>query len=518
VNQDLIHKRLLEASFYPERTSRVEYRETHISRVYLLDDYVYKMKKPLDLGFLDFSTLELRRHFCEEEVRLNSRFCPDTYIGVIPICLDNGNIHIGPPGKEVEYLVRMRRLPVNMMLNVKLARPGGVTQSEIERIARQLAAIHRTLPSSNHDEGYSDLMHVRRNWDENFRQMKEYVGTYISPEGFSALKNYVSAFLEKREGLIDQRERDGWVRECHGDLHAEHICLTEPLRIYDCIEFNRRFRVSDILADTAFLIMDIERRGREDLAELLWRAYCESMGTILPEDLLIFYKIYRACVRGKVASIAGSKSDDPDVRLRAWDKAFGYFNLSLGYILKPQLLLTCGLMGTGKTRVASAVASALRAELIRSDVIRIGFKKTADEGKHAAFLSGPYRKEKTEEVYRTMAAQARERLTAGRSVILDAAFGSSAHRRMMQSLASELNIPLTVIHCVCPRDTALERLSARTREGKDVSDGRVELYDIQKEHFQAPSQDEPAIEIDTSVAPEYAANIILGKLAGKGRG
>jgi uncharacterized protein len=515
MDQDLIHNKLLNPFFYPEKTAGVEYRETHISRVYLLDDYVYKMKKPVNLGFLDFSSLESRRFFCEEEVSLNSRFCPDTYLGVVPVCLYKGDIHIGPPGEEIEYVVKMRRLPEDMMLNVRLGEPAGVGQPEMVRLARHIAASHLALPSCNHDEGYSDLMHVRRNWNENFRQTEAFIGSAISPGGFEALGNYVAGFLEDHDGLIDQRERDGWVRECHGDLHAEHICLTEPVRIYDCIEFNRRFRISDILADMAFLLMDLDRNGRPDLSAALWQAYRERLNSPVSGELVVFYKVYRAFVRAKVAAIASSQKETPaDVRQAARNRALGYFNLALGYLPHPSLLITCGLMGTGKSRIAASLASALRAEWIRSDVIRLGFKKSADEGREAGFLSGPYRKETTEEVYKIMARQARERLAEGKTVILDAAFGDESQRRRMQELASELKITFTILNCVCPRDIALERLRSRHEEGKDASDGRVELYDIQKEHFQTPSQDEPVIEVDTSGAVEYAANIILGKLSG----
>jgi len=515
MDQDLIHKKLLEASFYPDRTSGVEYRETHISRVYLLDEFVYKMKKPVNMGFLDFSTLEKRLFYCEEEVRLNSRFCPDTYLGVFPICLEGSDIHIGPPGEIIEYAVKMRRLPEDMMLNVRLRKPEDVTRDDMVKIGRHIASSHLALPPCNHDEGYSDLMHVKRNWNENFLQTESFAGSVISPEGFESLKGYVTYFLERHDGMIDEREKAGWVRECHGDLHAEHICLTDPLRIYDCIEFNRRFRVSDILADIAFLLMDIDRRGRPELSEILWDSYGKAFGEGLPEDLLCFYKVYRAFVRAKVAAFASSQHEaDAAAKEDSRKRALSYFNLALGYLNQPVMIITCGLMGTGKTRVASALASALRAELIRSDVIRQDFKSTLDEGKKAGFLSGPYRKETTEKVYGTMARKAREQLMEGRNVILDAAFGDPAQRRRMRTVASEFNVPFTIIHCSCPREVALERLAARFQEGSDASDGRVELYDIQKEHFQPPSGNEPVIEVDTTGNVEYITNVILGKMSG----
>jgi predicted kinase len=407
----------------------------------------------------------------------------------------------------------MRRLPGELMLDLRLRDRAAVSREDMIRIAAHLASSHLALPACNHDEGYSDLMHVRRNWDENFRQVSGFVGSAVSPEGFGALKDYVTGFLEDHDGEIDARERSGWVRECHGDLHAEHICLTDPLRIYDCIEFNRRFRVSDILADTAFLLMDIDRRGRPDLSSELWRAYRQKMGAPLPEGLLCFYKVYRAYVRAKVAAITAEETAAGEARLGLLEKALGYFSLALGYTFRPSLLITCGLMGTGKSRVASALAASLRAEWIRSDVIRQGFKQSAEEGMQAGFLTGPYRKETTEEVYRIMAEKARERLMEGCSVILDAGFGDPLHRRNMQDLAAELGVPFGVLHLVCPRDIALERLRCRALEGRDASDGRVEIYDLQKAHFQAPSANEPVVEADTSGSVDYIANSALGRLA-----
>jgi uncharacterized protein len=515
MDQERIHQEMLKPSFYPERTSSVLYRETHISRVYLTDRHVYKIKKPVNMGFLDFSSLEQRHFFCEEEVRLNSRFCLDTYLGVEPVCIGKEGLHIGQPGDVVEYLVKMRRLPENLMLNRKLEEQAADLPLAVIQIARQLADLHTALPKSNHDEGYSDLMHVRRNWDENFHQTAAFEGSSISPEGYNALQSYVKGFLEDNEELIDQRESEGWVRECHGDLHAEHICLTATVRIYDCIEFNRRFRVSDILADIAFLLMDIDRHSRADLANALWHAYQSGMGLLVPERLLCFYKVYRACVRGKVEAMASADENaGAALRREAGKRALGYFNLALGYLMPPSLLITCGLMGTGKSRLAAALAMPLRADLVRSDVLRLAFKHKPDEGISSGYLQGPYSTEYTGNVYRLLEEKACAGLKAGHTVIVDASFADAARRRSMQDLAAECKVPFGVLFCQCPREVALARLYERMKEGTDESDGRVELYDIQKEHFQLPTSDETVINIDTSGPVDYAANVVLGRLPG----
>jgi predicted kinase len=323
----------------------------------------------------------------------------------------------------------------------------------------------------------------------------------------------VQRFLEDHEDLIDQREKEGWVRECHGDLHAGNVCMTDPVRIYDCIEFNRRFRVSDILADIAFLLMDIDHHGRADLAALLLKAYRERLAAPVPDSLLCFYKVYRAAVRGKISSFL---SADPDVtaerRERSRLGAIDYFNRALGYLIPPSLLITCGLMGTGKSRLAAALAPALHGEVIRSDVLRLRFKQAPDEGARAGFGQGPYSRETTDIVYRLLAEQARELLTAGRTVILDASFADDGQRRRMQQLAIECNVPFAVLYCTIPRTVTLQRLQNRTEQGRDASDGRVELYDRQAAGFHYPTEDEPVIGIDTSGPVDLACNNALARL------
>jgi hypothetical protein len=356
-------------------------------------------------------------------------------------------------------------------------------------------------------------MHVRRNWDENLRQTEPFIGKTISAEGFAGLSRYVKEFLEIHEGLIDCREKAGWVRECHGDLHAEHVVMTEPIRIYDCIEFNRRFRVSDILADIAFLLMDIDRHGRPELSQILWQEYHKALPDVVPEELLRFYKIYRACVRGKVASFLSVEHEaGSEQNIAAVTEALSYFNLALGYLQPPTLIITCGLMGSGKTSLAVELAAALRAELIRSDIIRLKYKESPGEGTKAAFLSGPYSADVTARVYKDMADQAGKLLTAGRTVILDAGFANRGQREIMRKLAAECNAGFALLVCEIPRELALSRLEKRRVEGKDVSDGRAELYDIQADSFEQPREDEHALIVDTSLNPAYAANTVLGRL------
>lgn len=472
------------------------------------------MKKAVNLGFLDFSTLEKRRHYCEEEVRLNSRFSPDTYLATIPVCDDNGTVRLGPPGNAVEYLVKMQRLPEELMLHTLLRDQNAGLVEKIAALGHRLASLHTEALPCNHDEGYSDLMHVRRNWDENFRQIEPFAGNAISPEGLIGLRTYVHTFLEKKEARLEQREKAGWVRECHGDLHAGHVCMTDPIRIFDCIEFNRRFRVSDIICDLAFLLMDLDRHHRHDLAAILQESYAENLNAAVPDDIVRFYKVYRAVVRGKVAAILNSEETVPSgLRVQARKDALDYFNLALGYLAPQALLITCGLMGTGKTTLARALAPVLDAEVIRSDEVRMQFKEHPSSAIQSAFLQGPYRPELTEMVYRQMAVQVRHHLRNGRTVLVDASFAAPAQRRMMQELAIACNVPFVVLLSHCPRDLAKARLAERVRHHTDISDGRPELYDLQAANFSLPASHEPVIMVDTENNATYSANSVLGRLS-----
>ena len=296
---DQLHQRLLDPATYPEATQYVDFKETHISRIYLTDFHAYKLKKPLNLGFLDFSTLEKRHHYCHEEVRLNRRFTNGIYLGVLELRQENGTVNFGKSGELLDYAVQMRRLPGNRMLDRLIE-----TESPnlLQAMPRLAMAVHRVMERADtcRDEPVRNADVVRGNCEENFSQTFSAIGPLLTSEAHELMQNAVRHDLDKFEEVMLERERRGYVRDGHGDLHAANICMTDPVCIYDCIEFNRRFRVADVLADLAFLVMDLEFRGRWDLAGKLTMQHREHLAAGDIKRLLSFYKQYRAWVRGKV--------------------------------------------------------------------------------------------------------------------------------------------------------------------------------------------------------------------------
>jgi aminoglycoside phosphotransferase family enzyme len=317
---------------FPERTAKVELVQTHISFVFVADEHVYKVKKAVDFGFLDFSTRERRRRFCEAEVELNARLSPHVYLGVVPVTERQGRLVFGGRGEPRDWAVRMRRIPMGRLMSALLAQ-GIVGPEDMSRVAEAVARFHRGAATSEAIARFGSLETVRTNTDENFAQTAGYVGRTITRAQYDALRGYTERFLGERAGLLEARAREGFVRDCHGDLHTEHVVLTDPVTVFDCIEFNERFRYSDTAADIAFLAMDLDFHGRRDLSRTLVERYVAASGDAGALELLDFYKVYRAYVRGKVVSF---RLDDahipPEEKERARATAARYFELALSYV------------------------------------------------------------------------------------------------------------------------------------------------------------------------------------------
>lgn len=511
-----LHQTLLDPATYPHRPERVEFRETHISRLYLAGPLVYKIKKPVDFGFLDFSTLERRAHFCREEVRLNARFAPGTYLGVATIHRgSNGRFNLAGQGEVVEYAVVMARLPQVRLLPALLARNAPELPAEMLRLAQRLATLHDESPRADETPAESVVI-WKQNWEENFAQTFPLIGTTINAEAYALLQRAAASFLQTETAHLLQRAAAGKVREGHGDLHAEHICLTEPLRIYDCIEFNRRFRVADIVADIAFLLMDLDFRGRPDLAAIVWQTWTAALGENPQENrvLLRFAKIYRACVRGKVDSLlALDQNAAAATRATAAARARQYFNLALGYLAPPTLVLTCGLMGVGKSVLARQLATALGAVQLRSDVVRkemVGIDPLTAVPE--SFGSGLYNASSSVATYERLLEQAKAELTAGHSVVVDASFVRRSDRTLFRAAASDLGHPCLLLHLSCPPALTMLRLHARHTHGGDPSDGRPELIAAQAAAFEPPTAAEDPFTVDSSADVDYNVQAILCRM------
>ena len=317
----------------PDKTNSVVVVQTHISIVFVADEFVYKVKKPVDFGFLDFTTLEKRKHYCNQEVRLNRRLSRGIYLDVLPVRSD-GKKHIlgGGSGEIVEYAVKMKRIPDEKLMKSVFDR-GALTEDHLKRIAQALTTFHTDALRTSEIDQYGRPDTFRINTDENFEQVERYIGVSIPENEFSVLRRWTDDFYKANRNLFHARIDQGRIRDCHGDLHMEHICFTEPISVIDCIEFNDRFRYSDTIADIAFLLMDLEYHGGEEDAAVLWSFYKKLAGEGDVEALLTFYKVYRAFVRGKVANFqVDDENISEEMKNEAVERAGRYFQLAYSYI------------------------------------------------------------------------------------------------------------------------------------------------------------------------------------------
>lgn len=318
---------------YPEKTLKVDFVQTHHSWVFICDDFVYKLKKPVNLGFLDFTTPEKRRFYVDEELRLNSRFSPDVYLDVVPISKKGDSFSIGDNSDIVETALRMKRIDENgMLLNLLKKRQAGT--GDIKRLGERLAEIYAAIPSDGKARSYGKMDTISFNIIENFDQTRGYVGGPVSAEDFMLIESWSRKFMENNAGIFEARLEGGFIKEGHGDLHLQHIFLFDDrITILDCIDFNERFRYGDAAQDIAFLAMDLDYNGYDSLAQEFVETYIKASGDSTMHDVLSFYKIYRAYVRAKVNSfMSGDTGMDEAERKAAFDRASEYYRLAADYV------------------------------------------------------------------------------------------------------------------------------------------------------------------------------------------
>jgi len=317
----------------PDNAKTVSVIQTHISIVFLADNFVYKIKKPVDFGFLDFSNLEKRYYYCQQEITLNRRLSKDVYLGVLPVLYDGKTHKIAQgKGRVVEYAVKMKRLPDELIMKSLLSR-GELESKHLEKLSKLLGNFHVTARNSKEIDKYGEPDIFAVNTDENFAQTEKYAGITIRNKDFKSLKGWTADFYHTHDDLFWKRIEAKKIRDCHGDLHMEHICFGDDLSIFDCIEFNDRLRYTDPLADIGFLMMDLEYHEGSTFSRQLWELYKKSAGEEEVDILLNFYKVYRAYVRGKVTSF---QLDDKSIGLEkkevAVETAKRYFELASSYI------------------------------------------------------------------------------------------------------------------------------------------------------------------------------------------
>lgn len=318
---------------YPENTKEITFVQTHISWVFIGDEYVYKVKKPVNFGFLDFSSLPKRQFYVSEELRLNARFSPSVYLEMVPISQKGDSFVLGDDSNIVEYALKMRRISEDQML-YKLLADGKISADEMQRIGAHLAEVYGTIESNDKAKSFGNLAIISFNVEENFDQTKKYIGGPVSAEMFSAIEGWSRKFMEDNQALFERRIVNGCIKECHGDLHLQHICKeADDIFIFDCIEFNERLRYGDVASDVAFLSMDLDYNDRSDLAEAFVKAYVEASGDEDLLNILTFYKVYRAYVRAKVTSfMLDDEGISREMYAKAASSAAQYYHLAHSYV------------------------------------------------------------------------------------------------------------------------------------------------------------------------------------------
>jgi len=461
-----------------------EVRETHISRVLLEADTVLKIKKPVELGFLDFRTLQQRRAACDAEVALNRRLAPDVYLGVVPITRGDDGVHrLGGDGPAVEWAVRMRRLADRDAASARLDE-GRLSRADVVRVAEHVAEFHARAREDEATRAHGSPELIRQNVVENFEQTRDTAPAYLQRRELADIERWQLGFLERQSALLERRVAEGRVRDGHGDLRLEHVYIDDAgaIRIIDCIEFNDRFRYGDVCADVAFLAMDLVWHERTDLAEAFLAAYACAAGDYELYALVDFYQSYRAYVRGKVASFVaeGTPAGTPPHERAARDTR-KYYLLAEAYqrepLAAPAVYAVGGIIASGKSTVAQQLSARLDAPVVDADRTRKQLAGVTPETplRDAAF-GGRYSEDATARVYAEVMRRASYVLESGRPVVLDASFRSRALRALARDLAARHGVAFRFVECRAPREVCLERLALRAR-GPSVSDGRTEILD-----------------------------------------
>jgi aminoglycoside phosphotransferase family enzyme/predicted kinase len=500
----------------------VKHFQTHLSHVFVAPPFAYKLKKPVKLSFVDFSTSELRRSSCEAEVALNRRLCAPLYLGVIPVTrAENGHFALESNGSVVEHLVWMRALPEDGMLQASLP-AGRVKAHHLVALAGELARFHAAAPTSQEITESGEIERLRQRWNDVLENSRDLVGKLLTEADLAVLLDFGARFLARHQALLGARRTAGRIREGHGDLHCANLCLIEPglppvagapsvppgLYAFDCIEFSAALRWNDVASEVAFLAMDLELRGHCDLAEAFVGAYVEASNDSDLRMLLPFYATHRACVRGMVhgrtalaAEIEQAQRADAEKQAR---DLFAWAISAAWCAAGPALVICMGLSGSGKTTLAAALANTTGFALLSSDELR----------KRRAGLDPrqPTPRDRTQElyardarraVYLDLAAAAEAELGRGTPVIADATFTARADRDLLASVARKQGCPYVFLECVADTDMTRTRLEERAQKGAApslpaLSDAGWEIYLEQKRRAEALAIDEPSRRIATA--------------------
>lgn len=472
IQTQLVEQLLSHPECFGHSSDRIKHIETHISHLLLVGDYVYKIKKSLNLGFLDFSSLEKRRQCCQQEMRLNQRLAPTLYIGVVAIGGTIDRPALGSQGKPLEYALKMRRFHQQDLFD---RRP--LDRDTIDGLAQLIGCFHLSAEVAK-DPLQGSVEWVTAPMLENFRVIRELKNPLLESERLNRLQTWTEQQAGQFRELLQERYSAGNIRECHGDLHLSNIVLYKgAITPFDGIEFNPNLRWIDTLSDIAFLLMDLQHRGLQRSADQLLNRYLEETGDYAGLPLLRFYLLYRAMVRAKVSAIRVTQSDLPREEQPIYlDEYLSYIALAESVIRHPpaSLVITHGLSGSGKSTVSGQLAEQLMAIRLRSDVERKRLFPNPEENKSGGFAER-YSTQATQVTYAHLSAMARRLLEAGYSVIIDAACLKWWQRRLFIRLAEKLKAPILILDCQLPQALLSQRIRSRQKLGVDASEADHEV-------------------------------------------
>lgn len=490
---------------YPHPAGAVLHIETHISHVLLAGDYAYKIKKPVNLGFLDFTTLAARRFYCEEELRLNRRLAPKLYLEVVAIGGAFEAPVLGAATAAIEYAVKMRRFPQQALFD-RLAAHGELTCGHIDSLAGVIADFHRRVERARVTDPYGSAAAVAEPMRQNFAQLRPLLASDGERSMLAAIENWSLRRHAELVSVFAERHAQGFVRECHGDLHLGNVAWVDGAALpFDGIEFNANLRWIDVISEVAFLVMDLCSRGLEAFASRFVNAYLETSGDYAGLLVLDDYLVYRAMVRAKVAAIRASQADASEEERRAAIADYQAHLALAERFTRPRrraLVIMHGLSGSGKTVVSQGYCEATGAVRLRSDVERKRMAGLArDEESGSGIASGIYDERATLATYAELTRLARLVLEAGWPVMVDAAFLRRRQRETFSGLAREFKIPFLVVACEASEAVLRERVTRRAASGHDASEADLAVLDHQIESAEPFAAEEKRLAVDTGEEP-----------------
>lgn len=490
--------------------------ETHISWVLLTGNYVYKIKKPVNFGFLDFSTLEKRHFYCEEEIRLNRRLAPQLYIGVVSVNGSEREPELNGQGPVIEYAVKMKQFPQSAQLDRILAEKG-LDDSVMDKLANKVAHFHMAIEAVEKDSSFGDLEHVQQPVLENFEHIRSSIDNQDIARLLNKLETWTKQQIQVLEDIIPQRKAQGFVRECHGDMHLRNIALWEDkIVIFDCIEFNKNFYWIDVISEIAFLVMDLEDRGHDALAQRFQNSYLEITGDYEGLKLLRFYKVYRAMVRAKVDALrTGQEQPGSDEYAETFNDLMQYLKLAESYTQPTArcLLINHGVSGSGKSVGSRLLLQNYSAIQIRSDVERKRlFQVDASSDTSAAPEQSIYTREATRKTYARLLDLAQCLLSAGYSVVIDAANLKLQQRQMFVKLAKSMGVPHIILSYTAPVETLKERVVQRSQRGDDISDATLDILEYQLGNQELLTDEEKQFTIEINTSKEVDVYTVISRI------